>query len=92
MATLGDAAWHERDAFWETFAPSMFDERRRALAPTEVEQLVALAGVAAGARPSAMAARSASRSTSAIRPVRNRSAARSPRGETATSTRPAEDQ
>lgn len=43
------APWHEQDAFWETFAPSMFGERRRAIAPDEVERVIALAGVEVGA-------------------------------------------
>lgn len=42
--------WHERDAFWALTADSMFTARRRADAAAEVERVIALAGVAPGAR------------------------------------------
>ncbi len=38
-------SWHERDDFWDTFAPLMFDEQRWAAAPAEVDQVLALLAV-----------------------------------------------
>ena len=34
--------WHEDDAFWETWGPIMFSEKRLADAPEEVERIVSL--------------------------------------------------
>jgi SAM-dependent methyltransferase len=42
-------AWHERDDFWETFAPFMFTAERWAAAAAEVEQVLRLLGVDSGA-------------------------------------------
>lgn len=41
--------WFEDEAFWETFYPHLFSEDRMAAAPGEVDRLLALAGVPAGA-------------------------------------------
>jgi len=41
--------WHEEDAFWQTFAPTMFGEPRWAAASGEVDQVLALAKIAPGA-------------------------------------------
>jgi SAM-dependent methyltransferase len=41
--------WFENDEFWRAFYPWMFRERRFQSAPEEVEQLLALSGVAQGA-------------------------------------------
>ncbi len=43
-------AWFEDDAFWAGMAPIMFDARRMAKAPQEVEQLAQLIALAPGAR------------------------------------------
>lgn len=43
-------AWHEDDSFWEIFAPAMFTDDRVAAAPIEVDGVLALAGIEAGAR------------------------------------------
>ncbi|HLY20280.1 MAG TPA: methyltransferase domain-containing protein [Bryobacteraceae bacterium] len=40
--------WFENEAFWQTFYPYMFNERKMAAAPGEVERVLALAGVASG--------------------------------------------
>ncbi|HNS19338.1 MAG TPA: class I SAM-dependent methyltransferase [Sedimentisphaerales bacterium] len=37
--------WHEQDEFWSTFAASIFDEERKALAPVEVEQILRLLAI-----------------------------------------------
>ena len=41
--------WHERDDFWEMFAPFMFPEERWAAAPAEVDQVLRLLGTDPGA-------------------------------------------
>ena len=41
--------WFEDESFWETFYPHLFSEDRMAAAPGEVDRLLALAGVPAGA-------------------------------------------
>ncbi|MBM4049039.1 MAG: class I SAM-dependent methyltransferase, partial [Planctomycetes bacterium] len=41
--------WHEEDAFWQTFAPTMFGEPRWAAAGGEVDSMLALAKLAPGA-------------------------------------------
>jgi len=41
--------WHEEDAFWQTFAPTMFGEPRWAAAGGEVDSMLALAKIAPGA-------------------------------------------
>jgi len=40
--------WFENEAFWQTFYPYMFGERKMAAAPAEVERVLALSGVARG--------------------------------------------
>lgn len=40
--------WFEDESFWEDFYPALFPETRFAAAATEVEQLLALAGVTGG--------------------------------------------
>lgn len=40
--------WFEDEAFWRTFYPYMFGERRMAAAPGEVDRVIALSGVAGG--------------------------------------------
>jgi len=42
--------WHERDGFWQTFEPVIFDAERRGLAPKEVEQLIDLLHLEPGQR------------------------------------------
>jgi SAM-dependent methyltransferase len=42
-------AWHERDDFWETFAPFMFTAQRWAAAAGEVEQVIRLLRLDPGA-------------------------------------------
>ena len=42
--------WYDDDAFWESVSPMLFGERRWADAPTEVEDVVSLVGISAGAR------------------------------------------
>jgi SAM-dependent methyltransferase len=37
--------WHEQDRFWEMTAPAMFGERLIAVAPQDVEDIVALLGI-----------------------------------------------
>jgi SAM-dependent methyltransferase len=46
----GDKVWHDDDAFWRTFGPWMFTEKRLEGTAAEVEQMIALLGVAPGAR------------------------------------------
>jgi SAM-dependent methyltransferase len=46
MAT--EAPWHEQDEFWLAVEPILFARRRMADAPTEVERVMALAGLRAG--------------------------------------------
>jgi SAM-dependent methyltransferase len=41
--------WYEDDAFWETFAPAMFNERRWEMTPEEIDSVVALLGLSPGA-------------------------------------------
>jgi len=41
--------WHEDDSFWETFGPVMFTSERWAVVPSEVDQVITLLGVQAGA-------------------------------------------
>jgi SAM-dependent methyltransferase len=41
--------WHEQDAFWQTFEPVLFSQRRRSDAPAQVEKLIALLGIQPGA-------------------------------------------
>ncbi len=43
-----ETPWYEQDEFWETFATSIFDEERHALAPTEVENILRLLAVKPG--------------------------------------------
>jgi SAM-dependent methyltransferase len=43
-------SWHEDDAFWEEVEPVLFPQRRQADAATEVENLIARAGLRPGAR------------------------------------------
>lgn len=43
------APWYENDDFWETVAPFLFHEKRWAATPAEVDQVVALLQVDAGA-------------------------------------------
>jgi SAM-dependent methyltransferase len=40
--------WFENEAFWQTFYPYMFGERKMAAAPVEVERVLALSGVERG--------------------------------------------
>ena len=40
--------WFENEAFWQTFYPYMFGDRKMAAAPVEVEQVLALSGVERG--------------------------------------------
>ncbi len=40
--------WHETDAFWETFAPLMFGERRWANTPAEIDGILNLMNLAPG--------------------------------------------
>ncbi len=42
--------WYEEDFFWETVAPVLFSERRWSDAPTEVEDIVSLLRISAGAK------------------------------------------
>jgi SAM-dependent methyltransferase len=42
--------WHERDEFWETFAPVLFGEERFEAAPDQVEGVLELSGTEPGAR------------------------------------------
>lgn len=42
-------AWHEDDAFWETWGPMMFSERRLQSTAAEVDSIVSLLGVESGA-------------------------------------------
>ena len=42
--------WHEDDSFWEAAAPAMFTERRWAIAPAEVEAVLALVHASPGMR------------------------------------------
>jgi SAM-dependent methyltransferase len=44
------SAWFEDDAFWEGMAPIMFNARRMARAPHEIENLSRLIGLSPGAR------------------------------------------
>jgi len=41
--------WHEDDDFWQTVAPVLFGQARLDAAPAEVEQVIALLGIAPGA-------------------------------------------
>jgi len=40
--------WFENEAFWQTFYPYMFGERKMAAAPVEVERVLALSGIERG--------------------------------------------
>ena len=42
--------WHEQDEFWNTFAPTLFTEEHWSRAPEEVEHVISLLGIKAGAR------------------------------------------
>jgi len=42
-------SWHERDEFWETFAPTMFSERHWSAVPFEVDQVISRLGLEHGA-------------------------------------------
>ncbi len=42
MQATAEKSWHEQDAFWETFAPVIFNSKVMSAAPQEVEQLVRL--------------------------------------------------
>lgn len=42
MTTETNRPWHEQDGFWDAFEPVIFDRQRRALAPGEIERLIAL--------------------------------------------------
>jgi SAM-dependent methyltransferase len=44
------SAWHEDDAFWETFGPYIFTDDRLKLAPSEVDSLIALLELEPGAK------------------------------------------
>lgn len=44
-----ERTWHEDDAFWHTFAPWMFHPERWQRAPDEVDGLIAVLGLGAGA-------------------------------------------
>ena len=44
------SAWHEDDAFWETFGPYMFTDERLELARSEVDSLIRLLGLDPGAK------------------------------------------
>ncbi len=41
--------WYEDEAFWDTWAPTMFSKERREKAPEEVDNLIPLCGAKAGA-------------------------------------------
>lgn len=41
--------WHETDTFWETFAPLMFNERRWASTPAEIDHILSLMNLEPGA-------------------------------------------
>jgi SAM-dependent methyltransferase len=43
------AVWHEDDAFWKTFAPQMFSERRWELAAEEVDSVIQFLELSPGA-------------------------------------------
>ena len=45
---MNEKLWHEDDDFWRSMAPFMFDEARWENAPAEVDQLIALLGLAPG--------------------------------------------
>jgi len=42
--------WHEDDAFWETWGPMMFSERRLSNTPADVDSILSLLGVESGAQ------------------------------------------
>jgi 2-polyprenyl-3-methyl-5-hydroxy-6-metoxy-1,4-benzoquinol methylase len=42
--------WHEDDSFWENWGPVLFTPQRIAAAEEEMEKVIALAGLAPGAR------------------------------------------
>src|SRR5262245_62252316 len=44
------SAWYDNDAFWETFGPCMFGAESLARAEAQVDAIVALMGLEAGAR------------------------------------------
>jgi SAM-dependent methyltransferase len=46
---MPETPWHQDDDFWETFTDSMFDERRWALAPDEIAEVIDLLRVEPGA-------------------------------------------
>ncbi len=45
-----DTAWHEDDDFWEGMAPFMFSEQSWENAPEQVDNLIAMLGLAPGSR------------------------------------------
>jgi len=49
MKKTKEKPWHEQDAFWQTFAPVIFTNKRMSAASEEVEQLISLLDLQPGA-------------------------------------------
>jgi SAM-dependent methyltransferase len=48
LVTSTATVWHEDDDFWVTMRPYLFDQARLAKTPTEIDQLIQLAGLSPG--------------------------------------------